>query len=80
MINEDFSTRSKLQDVGRWYVTRFVESVAKNISRCSSILDAGAGESVYKKVFSHCNYKAIDLATEESRWNYADVEYIGLPS
>jgi len=80
MINEDFSKRSKLQDVGRWCVTRFVESVAKNISRRSSNLDAGAGESVYKKVFSHCNYKAIDLAIKESRWNYADVDYIGLPS
>ena len=77
MINEDFSTRSKLQDVGRWYVTRFVESVAKNLSRGSSILDAGAGESVYKKVFSHCNYKAIDLAVGESRWNYAGLDYIG---
>ena len=77
MINEDFSKRSKLQDVGRWYVTRFVESVAKNLSRGSSILDAGAGESVYKKVFSHCNYKAIDLAVGESRWNYADLDYIG---
>ena len=51
--------------------------MAKNLSRGSSILDAGAGESVYKKVFSHCNYKAIDLAVGESRWNYADLDYIG---
>jgi len=77
MINEDFSTRSKLQDVGRWYVTRFVESVAKNLAAGSSILDAGAGESVYKRLFSHCEYKAIDLAVGESRWNYANLDYIG---
>lgn len=61
MIYENFSKRSKLQDVGRWCVTRIVESV-------------------YKKVFSHCTYKAIDLEIEESRWNYAEVDYIGLPS
>lgn len=76
MINEDFSTRKKLQDVGRWYVTRFVENVAKSLPTGSSILDAGAGESVYKKYFSHCSYKAIDLAVGESRWNYANLDYV----
>ena len=77
MINENFSTRSKIQDVGRWYVTRFVENVARGLPAGSSILDAGAGESVYKKYFSHCNYKAIDLAVGESRWNYANLDYVG---
>lgn len=77
MINEDFSTRRKLYDLGRWYVTRFVENVAKSLPAGSSILDAGAGESVYKKLFCHCNYKAIDLAVGESRWNYANLDYVG---
>jgi SAM-dependent methyltransferase len=77
MINEDFSTRSKLQDVGRWFITRFVESVARSLPAGTSILDAGAGEGVYKKLFSHCNYKAIDLAVGESRWNYANLDYVG---
>jgi SAM-dependent methyltransferase len=77
MINEDFSIRSKIQDVGRWYVTRFVENVAENLSPGSSILDAGAGESVYKNYFSHCSYKAIDLAVGESRWNYSNLDYVG---
>ncbi len=77
MINEDFSQRSKLKDVGRWYITRFVENVAKNLPPGTAILDAGAGESVYKKYFSHCNYKAIDLAVGESRWNYSNLDYVG---
>lgn len=77
MINEDFSTRGKLQDVGRWFITRFVESVAKSLPSGSLILDAGAGESVYKKLFSHCSYKAIDLAVGESRWNYTNLDYVG---
>jgi len=29
MVNEDFSTRSKIEDVGRWYATRFVEYAGK---------------------------------------------------
>ncbi len=77
MVNEDFSNRSKIQDVGRWYVNRFVENVATSLPTGSSILDAGAGESIYKKFFSHCNYKAIDLAVGESRWNYANLDYVG---
>ncbi len=76
-MNEDFSTRSKVQDVGRWYVTSFVENIAKSLPAGSLILDAGAGESVYKKLFSHCNYKAIDLAVGESRWNYSNLDYVG---
>jgi len=76
MINEDFSKRGKLQDVGRWYINRFVENVAQSLPANASILDAGAGECVYKSFFSHCNYMAIDLAVGESRWNYANLDYI----
>jgi len=77
MINEDFTARSKSKDVGRWYVTSFVANVAKSLPENASILDAGAGESVYKKLFSHCSYKAIDLAVGESRWNYSNLDYVG---
>ncbi len=77
MINEDFSTRSKLQDTGRWYITRFVEAISRELAEGSSILDAGAGESVYKKYFNHCQYKAIDLAVGENRWNYENLDYVG---
>jgi SAM-dependent methyltransferase len=77
MINEDFSTRGKLHDVGRWYVTNFVQSVAQSLPRDASILDAGAGEGVYQKFFSHCQYKTIDLAVGENRWNYSNLDYVG---
>lgn len=76
MINEDFSKRTKIQDVGRWYITRFVENVAQSLPANSCILDAGAGECVYKRYFLHCTYKAIDLAVGESRWNYDNLDYI----
>jgi SAM-dependent methyltransferase len=76
MINEDFSTRTKFQEVIRWYITRYVESVAQKLPEGSSILDAGAGESVYKRFFSHCDYKAIDLAVGDNRWNYSNLDYV----
>lgn len=66
-----------MQDLGRWYITDFVKNVAQKIPKGAFILDAGAGESVYKRLFSHCTYKAIDLAVGESRWNYSNLDYIG---
>ncbi|MBA3845213.1 MAG: class I SAM-dependent methyltransferase [Planctomycetes bacterium] len=75
-INEDFTRRSKILDVGRWYITRFVEGVAASLPARTLLLDAGAGESAYKRFFAHCDYRAADLAVGESRWNYANLDYI----
>ena len=75
-ITEDFTTRSKLQDIGRFYVTEFVKSISSNLNPGTSILDAGAGECVYKIFFKHCEYKSIDLAIGEQKWNYRHLDYI----
>jgi SAM-dependent methyltransferase len=77
MMNDDFLKRKKYQDIGRWYITNFVKRVAISIRKDSLILDAGAGECVYKDLFSHCIYKSIDLAIGESNWNYTNLDYIG---
>jgi hypothetical protein len=58
MINEDFSARSKLQDIGRWYVTRFVEDVAQSLPENAAILDAGL-EVCLQKVFSHYQLQGV---------------------
>lgn len=78
MINEDFSRRSKIKDVGRWYITRFVEKVAQALPPKAMILDAGAGEGVYKRKFSHCQYKAIDLAVGDTGWDYSHLDFVGV--
>lgn len=75
-VNEDFSRLSKIKDIGRWYVTRFVENVANSLPRGTSVLDAGAGECAYKRFFSHCEYKAIDLGIGETNWNYGHLDYV----
>jgi ubiquinone/menaquinone biosynthesis C-methylase UbiE len=76
-MNEDFSKRSKLSDIGRWYVNRHVTELARRLVPGTKILDAGAGECVYKPFFSHCEYKAIDLAVGENRWDYSHLDYVG---
>src|SRR5437773_2389759 len=75
-INEDFTKRPKLQDIGRWYVTEFVAGVAGSLPPETLVLDAGAGECAYKKYFSHCRYKAVDLAVGDNEWNYENLDYV----
>ncbi len=76
-VNEDFASKMKFQDIGRWYITDFVKSVAASLAKGDAILDAGAGECFYKRFFAHCDYKAIDLAIGESGWNYSNLDYVG---
>jgi SAM-dependent methyltransferase len=76
-LHEDFTTRGKLEDLGRWHITRFVESVARALPAGTRLLDAGAGECAYKKYFARCRYIAIDLAVGDAGWNYANVDAFG---
>jgi SAM-dependent methyltransferase len=75
-VSEDFTMRSKLADIGRFYITEFVKSVAQSLPGRTSLLDAGAGECAYKRYFSHCNYMSVDMAIGEANWNYSNVDCI----
>jgi SAM-dependent methyltransferase len=77
-FDNDFTTRSKLKDIGRWYVTRFVQQVAQMLPTGSRVLDAGAGECAYKKVFTQSRYVSVDLAVGEPSWNYHNLSCIGV--
>lgn len=76
-LNEDFTTRSKLRDIGRWHVTRFVKEVSELLPVGSSLLDAGAGECAYKRLFAQQRYIAIDAAIGEAAWNYHNLDVMG---
>ncbi|MBI3892303.1 MAG: class I SAM-dependent methyltransferase [Candidatus Wallbacteria bacterium] len=82
-MTEDFTTWSRLRDIGRWHVTRFVAKVAESLPAGQRVLDAGAGEAAYRRLFEHCDYTALDLAIGESVWNYSNLDVIarvdGLP-
>lgn len=75
-INDDFSRGRKLHDLGRWYVTRFVEDVARSLPAGTSVLDVGAGECVYKRHFGHCRYRAMDGAIGDRTWNYRNLDFV----
>jgi SAM-dependent methyltransferase len=75
-MNEDFTNRSKLNDIGRFFITDFVMRIAKGLPQGTSVLDAGAGECAYKKYFAHCEYRSVDMAIGEPIWNYANLDYV----
>jgi SAM-dependent methyltransferase len=75
-INNDFTLHGKLNDIGRWYVTRFVLQAASALAPGALVLDAGAGECAYRKYFRHCQYRAVDAAVGDSNWNYRNLDYV----
>ena len=77
-LSDDFSARPKLEDVGRWHITRFVESVALTLPAGSWLLDAGAGECAYKRLFGAHRYVSVDAAVGDSSWNYLNYALVFL--
>ncbi len=75
-ITDNFLAKKKLDDVGRYYVTQFLREVAGQLADGTMLLDAGAGECAYRTLFDHCNYKSVDLAVGDEKWNYVHLDYI----
>ena len=75
-IKEDFTKRSKIRDIGRWYINKFVHQISDDLPDNALVLDAGAGECAYRRFFNHCQYKSLDLAVGEENWNYQNLDYI----
>ncbi len=75
-IKDDFFVIPKYKDIGRYYVTKFVINIAAKLPNGTIILDAGAGECAYKRYFSHCQYRSVDLAVGDEEWNYQHLDYI----
>jgi len=69
-----FDQYSKFRDPLRFYVTQFVRLVSNSVLPGSSILDAGAGECVYKKYFKHCKYISADYCVGDDNWNYKNID------
>ena len=75
-VKDNFIGKSKMADLARYCVTDFVRSISGRLPSGTVLLDAGAGECAYKELFSHCDYKAIDLAVGDDQWNYGNLDYV----
>lgn len=75
-VTEDFTRWSRLRDIGRWYVTRFVANAAAEVPAAARVLDAGAGECAYRSLFEHAAYLGLDLSVGEPSWNYRNLDLV----
>lgn len=58
-------------------VEDFVKTIVDEIPVGAYILDAGAGQCQYKKLFPSQQYFAIDAAVGEEAWDYSQLDMVG---
>ncbi len=66
----------EFQDFHRASVGRFVEAVAKDLPAGSLVLDAGAGEGMYRRLFNHTRYLAFDYGIGDAGWDYTGLDVV----
>src|SRR6516162_640782 len=57
-------------------IENFVRGVAAEIPAGKRVLDAGAGEGRFKKLFQHTEYVGIDFAQGDPSWDYSKLDVI----
>lgn len=55
----------------------FLHHVSRELPSGARLLDAGAGEAQYKRLFPQARYVALDHAKGDPSWNYASLDVIG---
>lgn len=66
----------RLIDTESFAIKQFVLSVSKELPAGAKILDAGAGETPYKKFFNKHKYLAVDTKWGDSDWDYSNLDLI----
>lgn len=62
------------EDAGRHAVNTFVRETARAVLPDERILDAGAGECVYRPLFEGRRYVAIDRGVGDGTWDYGKLD------
>jgi SAM-dependent methyltransferase len=58
-------------------VSRFVDAAARRVTRGQRVLDAGAGEGPYRRLFAHARYVALDDRRGDAKWDYGGLDVVG---
>ena len=69
-------TQEKL-NIATYEVAEFVRSINQEISPGSWLLDAGAGECIYRRYFTHGKYVSVDFGKGASHWDYGNLDIVG---
>ena len=57
-------------------IQQFVVDIAASTPSDARVLDAGAGESRFKKAFSHARYVALDSGEGDVTWDYSGLDAV----
>ena len=66
----------EFQDFHRTAVGKFVQSVAADVPEGSTVIDAGAGEGMYRHLFPHVRYVALDYGVGDAGWDYTRLDAV----
>jgi SAM-dependent methyltransferase len=64
-------------DTSRWLADRFAERAAKEVPSGARVLDAGAGECLYRPLFAHAEYVGLDYAQGFEKLNFGELDCVG---
>ncbi len=66
----------RLIDPYSYQIEQFASLLSKELSPGAKVLDAGAGETPYKKFFKNHKYIAVDTELGDSDWDYSNLDFI----
>ncbi len=66
----------RFQFLDRTLIGEFVQAMAGTIPEGSVVIDAGAGEGMYKHLFAHTRYIALDRGIGDAVWDYSKLDVI----
>ncbi len=66
--------RIDLENAG---IRDFVRKAAGQVAPDERLLDAGAGQCLYKNYFRHARYIAVDFGCGENKWDYSGLDVLG---
>ena len=55
-------------------LNKYIKMVSGMVENGSKILDVGAGQCQYKKIFSHAQYVSQDLCIGDKNWDYSCID------
>ena len=75
-LARDLIIGNRFYDYNEYRLKSFVKRIANMCPPGSSLLDVGAGQTQYKKYFSHLNYTAQDSGVGDASWDFSRIDIV----
>ena len=75
-LARDLIIGNRFYDYNEYRLKSFVKRIANMCPPGSSLLDVGAGQTQYKKYFSHLSYTAQDSGVGDASWDFSRIDIV----